>query len=110
YGATKPLMSNATEDGRSRNRRVEVVLYSPNAAPSDPEPPTAPVDAAAGDSYRVSGLGSKIQEPAAPATDKAAPIEAEANTADKPAPAPTPPVASDTPAEETQPTPGAPGQ
>jgi chemotaxis protein MotB len=111
YGATKPLMNNATEAGRSKNRRVDVVLYSPNAAPGDPEPPTSPAEAAVADSYRVSGLRSTTQEPAPPSVDKAAPVEA-SNT-DKPAP--TPPVVSETPSDiaqpdVSQPAPAAPGQ
>jgi chemotaxis protein MotB len=104
YGATKPLMSNATEAGRSRNRRVDVVLYAPNAAPADPAPPTAPAEAAADDGYRVSGLGSQGQESAASSVDKTVPTEAD--NAEKPVP--TPPVVSDTPAENTQAVPAAP--
>lgn len=109
YGATKPLTSNATEDGRSRNRRVEVVLYSPDAAPAGPQPPAPPAEAAADDGYRVTGLGTTTQEPAAPASDKTAPIGTN-NTDNTDKPAPSAPVASDTPAENTQPMPGAPGQ
>ena len=79
YGATKPVMSNATEAGRSKNRRVEVVLYPPDAtpvSPAAPEPATSPAEAAA-DGYRVSGLEPTGKEsPAAPA-DK--PISVEAN-------------------------------
>ena len=104
YGATKPLTSNATEAGRSRNRRVDVVLYAPNAAPADPAPPTAPAEAAADDGYRVSGLGSQGQESAAPSVDKTVPTEAD--NAERPAP--TPPVVSDTPAENTQAVPAVP--
>ncbi len=39
YGDTKPVVSNATEAGRQRNRRVDVVLYSP-------ETPRAPAEQA----------------------------------------------------------------
>ncbi|HEX6531369.1 MAG TPA: OmpA family protein [Nitrospira sp.] len=105
YGATKPLISNATEAGRSRNRRVEVVLYSPNAAPSDPELPTAPAQAAADEGYRVSGLGSQGQEPAVSVIKKSVPVDA--NEAEKPAP--TSPVGSDTPHENTEAVPAVPG-
>lgn len=88
YGATKPLMSNATEDGRSKNRRVEVVLYPPDAAPAPsttPEAATRPAEAAA-DGYRVSGLESAGKEPSGAPADK--PISVEAN----------PPASSDSPA------------
>ncbi|HTL61514.1 MAG TPA: OmpA family protein [Nitrospira sp.] len=98
YGATKPLTSNATEAGRSKNRRVEVVLYSSNAAPADPEPPTVPAEAAADDGYHMSGLRSTPPEPATSSVDKAVapPVE----NADKPVPAP--PVASDSTAADRQ--------
>jgi len=38
FGDTRPVASNGTEAGRQQNRRVEIVLYSPEAAegPSDP--------------------------------------------------------------------------
>ena len=104
YGATKPLTSNATEAGRSKNRRVEVVLYSPNAAPADPEPAKAPAEAAADDGYRVSGLGSTRQEPAPSAIDKT--TAAEAETTGKPVP--DSPVASDAVGDVTEPVPAAP--
>jgi chemotaxis protein MotB len=106
YGATKPLTSNATESGRSRNRRVEVVLYSPNAAPAEPEPASVPSQAAADEGYRMSGLGSQDQQPAFSVIEKSAPVQA--NEAEKAVP--TSPVVSDTPAEATQPVPAAPGQ
>jgi chemotaxis protein MotB len=37
YGDTKPLVSNATEAGRQRNRRVDIVLYLPESDAPLPE-------------------------------------------------------------------------
>lgn len=44
YGDTKPIASNATEPGRQRNRRVDVVLYQPEAATAPTNVPTTTVD------------------------------------------------------------------
>jgi chemotaxis protein MotB len=38
YGDSKPLMTNMNEDGRSRNRRVEVLLYAPSADEGSTKP------------------------------------------------------------------------
>ncbi len=32
YGDTKPVVSNSSDEGRQRNRRVDIVLYSPEAS------------------------------------------------------------------------------
>jgi chemotaxis protein MotB len=69
YGATKPVTSNSTEEGRTKNRRVEIVLYPPDALPAPQEPATAPAEAAANDGYRVSGLESGPQQPAVPSVE-----------------------------------------
>src|SRR5262245_33276492 len=96
YGATKPLTSNATEDGRSKNRRVEILLYSPDAAPASPDPATSPNEATADDGYRVSGLVPERQEPPAPVADGA--VLQEVSPGEKSVP--TPPVVSDTPPQD----------
>ncbi|MDH5639704.1 MAG: OmpA family protein [Nitrospira sp.] len=36
YGASRPTTTNANEEGRSKNRRVEIVLYNPQAEPQAP--------------------------------------------------------------------------
>lgn len=43
YGDTKPLVSNATEVGRQKNRRVDIVLYLPESDAALPEQARAPV-------------------------------------------------------------------
>ena len=98
YGATKPMTSNATEPGRSQNRRVEIVLYSPDAAPAHQESPASPAQAAVEDDYRVSGLGSQRQEPAVPSADST--VSAPSTAVEKPAA--TPPAVSDTAAQATE--------
>jgi chemotaxis protein MotB len=42
YGDSRPAASNAVEEGRAKNRRVEILLYAPQAEPSasKPELPT----------------------------------------------------------------------
>ncbi|WP_173048125.1 OmpA family protein [Nitrospira sp. KM1] len=44
FGDTKPVVSNATEQGRQRNRRVDVVLYTPETGKGDAERSSAAGD------------------------------------------------------------------
>ncbi len=57
YGDTKPMTSNATEVGRQKNRRVDIVLYSPESAKEQSEPAAKPIET--GDNgYNLSRLSS----------------------------------------------------
>jgi chemotaxis protein MotB len=47
YGATRPVASNATEEGRKRNRRIEIVLYTTDI----PQPAQDPSEAAGNKSH-----------------------------------------------------------
>jgi chemotaxis protein MotB len=44
YGDTKPMASNATEVGRQKNRRVDVVLYSSESSREQSEPEAKPTE------------------------------------------------------------------
>jgi chemotaxis protein MotB len=58
FGDTRPIISNVTEAGRQQNRRVEVVLYAPEAAEPPSEPATKPVETT-DSGYSFSSLGSQ---------------------------------------------------
>lgn len=42
YGDGRPAATNATEDGRTSNRRVEILLYAPTPTESNPSQPAMP--------------------------------------------------------------------
>lgn len=58
FGDTRPIVSNATEAGRQQNRRVDVVLYSPEAAQRQPDAVTKPVETTES-GYSFSSLDSR---------------------------------------------------
>jgi chemotaxis protein MotB len=49
YADTVPLEGNTTAEGRSRNRRVDIVILNSNGRTAEPAPPAAPPQAAGPD-------------------------------------------------------------
>ena len=45
YGDGRPAATNATEEGRTSNRRVEILLYAPTSTDAAPPPPAMPKSA-----------------------------------------------------------------
>lgn len=87
YGATRPVASNATDEGRRKNRRIEVVLFTPSVPPAMPRAPQASIQA---DSEAVGNL-SRVQS-LTPTVPNGLPSESTIESA--PSPVVTPPTGS----------------
>jgi chemotaxis protein MotB len=72
YGDSRPAASNAVEEGRAKNRRVEILLYAPQTEPSasKPELPTHAQKPDA-ESSSLSAQGGQDMPPTVSDTSKA---------------------------------------
>jgi chemotaxis protein MotB len=93
FGDTRPIVSNATEAGRQQNRRVDVVLYSPEAAQQSSESVMKPVETQ-DSGYSFSSLGSQEGGGQAVPEEKKAPAVSSELAGGK---APSTPVTDSTP-------------
>ena len=73
YGDTKPTASNATEMGRQRNRRVDIVLYSPESGTEQSKPPAKPIETG-NNGYNMSRLSSAESGDPISAVDTTIPV------------------------------------
>lgn len=73
YGDGRPVATNATEEGRTSNRRVEVLLYAPSSAEVNPLQPATPktADKSDSDSTSLSAKGAHDSSSVPAASDTA---------------------------------------
>jgi chemotaxis protein MotB len=102
YGDTKPIAGNATEVGRQRNRRVDVVLYSPESPGEQSGPAAKPTETGA-TGYSLSRLSSAESGDPTPAVDQTTLAVPTVSSKVKP------PSASEDPGSATIPASGGPG-
>jgi chemotaxis protein MotB len=101
YGDTKPMTSNATEVGRQKNRRVDIVLYSPESAGEQPEAAAKPIGT--GDNgYNLSRLSSAEGGSPISTVDTTVPAASTGSSKVEPVSVPADPTPATTPASAGQ--------
>ena len=106
YGATQPVAPNTTEEGRQRNRRVEIVIQPADAAKqTEPEPPTFTEQ-----SVPSKSAGTTLSTVATPSLNDGAPApsapDGAMSTSNSTADANPPAAGSDAVTDPTAPVPG----
>ncbi|HEX7092907.1 MAG TPA: OmpA family protein [Nitrospiraceae bacterium] len=101
YGDTKPMASNATEVGRQKNRRVDVVLYSSESSREQSEPEAKPTET--GDNgYSLSRVSSAESGTPTSAVDTTVPVAPTGSSKAEPSSAPADTIPAKIPASGGQ--------
>ncbi|MEO5631557.1 MAG: OmpA family protein [Nitrospiraceae bacterium] len=101
YGDTKPMASNATEEGRQKNRRVGIVIYAPESAGEQPEPAAKPTETGS-NGYSLTRLSSAESEAPTSAADQTVPAAPTASSKAEPSSLPADPSSATIPASGGQ--------